>query len=66
VEAMRLLERQGVDVVTWFRLRDQPPEPSYAATNQSGLYLLSGEPKPSLQAFMSVRDRLSGRSSARR
>ncbi|MBE2314499.1 cellulase family glycosylhydrolase [Solirubrobacter sp. CPCC 204708] len=60
IEAMNVLERQHVEVVTWFRLRDQPPVPSFAATNQSGLYLVTGEPKPALAAFMSVRDRLSG------
>jgi hypothetical protein len=60
-DAMSVLERQGVNVVTWFRLRDQPPVPNFGSTNQSGLYLLTGEPKPALQAFMSVGDRLSGR-----
>lgn len=65
-DAFSVLERQGVDVATWFRLRDQPPVPSFGATNQSGLYLETGEPKPALYAFMSVRDRLSGRSSATR
>jgi hypothetical protein len=61
-DAMTVLERQGVDVVTWFRLRDQAPVPNFGLTNQSGLYLLTGEAKPALQAFMSVRDRLSGSS----
>ena len=50
-EALSVLRRQGVDVFTWFRIRDQAPVPSYAATNQSGLYLLSGEPKPALGAW---------------
>ncbi len=44
-QALSILWRQHVAVVTWFRMRDQPPVPSYAATNQSGVYLLSGEPK---------------------
>ena len=39
-------------VVTWFRIRDQAPVPSYGATNQSGVYLLAGEPKPSLAAWL--------------
>ena len=51
-QALAILWRQRVALVTWFRIRDQPPVPSFAATNQSGVYLLSGEPKPSLQAFV--------------
>lgn len=36
------LWRQGVEAVTWFGLRDQPPLPSYGATYKSGV-LLAGE-----------------------
>lgn len=50
-EAFYLLWRQGVDTITWFRIRDQLPEPSYAATNQSGVYLADGQPKPAQRAF---------------
>jgi hypothetical protein len=57
-EALSVLERQGTDVVTWFRIRDQAPVPSYAATNQSGLYLLSGEPKPALDAWVAGVNRI--------
>ena len=50
-EAFYLLWRQGVDTITWFRARDQLPEPSYAATNQSGVYLADGRPKLAQRAF---------------
>jgi hypothetical protein len=46
-----VLWKQGVDTVTWFQIRDQAPEPSFAATNQSGVYLRDGTPKLSQQAF---------------
>ena len=41
-EALYLLWRQGVDPITWFQIRDQLPVPSYAATNQSGVYFADG------------------------
>jgi hypothetical protein len=50
-QAFYVLWRQGVDTVLWFQVRDQPPNPSYAATNQSGVLYLDGSPKPSAQAF---------------
>jgi hypothetical protein len=50
-EAFYVLWRQGVDTVLWFQVRDQPPIPSYAATNQSGVLFLDGTPKPTAQAF---------------
>jgi hypothetical protein len=46
-----LLWRQGVDTITWFQIRDQLPQPSYAATNQSGIYFADGRPKPAQRAF---------------
>jgi hypothetical protein len=46
-----LLWRQGVDTITWFQIRDQLPQPSYAATNQSGVYFADGRPKPAQRAF---------------
>jgi hypothetical protein len=50
-ESLYLLWRQGVDTITWFQIRDQPPDPSYAATNQSGVYFLDGQAKPARRAF---------------
>jgi hypothetical protein len=50
-QAFYLLWRQGVDTITWFQIRDQLPQPSYAATNQSGVYLADGRPKPAQRAF---------------
>ncbi|MGO9959547.1 MAG: hypothetical protein ACLP50_26820 [Solirubrobacteraceae bacterium] len=58
VEQARWLEqtfaelwRQGVGVVLWYEIVDSPPDPSYADSSQSGVYLLDGQPKPSLTAF---------------
>lgn len=50
-EAFYLLWRQGVDTITWFQIRDQAPLPSFAATNQSGVYFGDGSPKPAAVAF---------------
>ncbi|MDX6682871.1 MAG: polysaccharide biosynthesis protein PslG [Solirubrobacteraceae bacterium] len=50
-QAFYLLWRQGVDTITWFQIRDQPPQPSYAASNQSGVYFADGRPKPAQRAF---------------
>jgi hypothetical protein len=45
------LWRQGVDTITWFRIVDSPPVPSYGDSNQSGIYRLSGKVKPARRAF---------------
>ncbi len=50
-EAMYVLWRQGVDTVLWFQIRDQAPEPSFAATYQSGVYFRDGRPKLTQRAF---------------
>jgi hypothetical protein len=50
-EAFYLLWRQGVDTITWFQIRDQLPQPSYAASNQSGIYFADGRAKPAQRAF---------------
>lgn len=50
-QALASVHRQGASVVTWFQIRDQAPEPSYAATNQSGVYFRDGRPKPAQTAF---------------
>ena len=46
-----LLARAGVDTIFWFQVGDQAPDPSFAATNQSGLYTLDGKAKPAQRAF---------------
>lgn len=50
-QAFYLLWKQGVDTITWFQVRDQLPNPSYAATVQSGIYFADGRPKPAQRAF---------------
>ncbi len=50
-ETFFVLWRQGVDLVTWFQIRDQAPDPSYGATYQSGIYLRDGRPKLAQRAF---------------
>lgn len=50
-EAFYLLWRQGVDTITWFQIRDQLPRPSYAESNQSGIYFADGRPKVAQRAF---------------
>ena len=50
-QSLFVLWKAGVDTVAWYRVIDQPPVPSYAATNQSGVFLLSGGAKPSATAF---------------
>lgn len=50
-QAFYLLWKQGVDTITWFQIRDQLPNPSYAATVQSGIYFADGRPKPAQRAF---------------
>ncbi len=50
-QAFASLYRQGARVITWFQIRDQAPEPSFAATNQSGVYFRDGRPKASQTAF---------------
>lgn len=50
-DALYVLWRAGVDTVTWFQIRDQAPEPSFALTNQSGVYFRDGRPKLAQRAF---------------
>jgi hypothetical protein len=50
-DSLFVLWKQGVDTVAWFQIRDQAPVPSYAATNQSGIYLRDGRPKLSARAY---------------
>lgn len=50
-QALYVLWKAGVDTVTWFRIVDQAPQPDFASTNQSGIYLRSGAAKPAATAF---------------
>lgn len=50
-DSLFVLWKQRVDHVFWFLVRDQPPNPSFAATRQSGIYFANGRPKPALRAF---------------
>jgi hypothetical protein len=54
--ALYVMWSQGVDVVTWYLLRDQAPTPSFATTYQSGIFERglqpsADTPKPSFTAF---------------
>lgn len=48
---LELLWSEGVGLVCWNTIVDQPPVPSYLMTSQSGVYFVDGRPKPTLRAF---------------
>lgn len=50
-EALYVAWKQKVDVLIWFLVGDQEPNPSYSATYQSGMYFADGRPKLGLRAF---------------
>ncbi|MGN6372917.1 MAG: hypothetical protein ACTHM1_07985 [Solirubrobacteraceae bacterium] len=50
-QSLALLWREGVSTAMWYLIVDAPPVPSYAASYQSGVYLIDGRPKPSATAF---------------
>jgi hypothetical protein len=50
-ETLYELWSEGVSVVTWYLIEDQPPIPDYADTYQSGMYYINGQPKPAQRAF---------------
>jgi hypothetical protein len=51
-QTLWLLWSQGVSVITWNTIVDQPPIPNYSSTSQSGIYFGDGQPKRELvQAF---------------
>ncbi|MGH2840272.1 MAG: hypothetical protein ACRDKY_05535, partial [Solirubrobacteraceae bacterium] len=50
-ETFYLLWRAGVDTITWFRILDAAPMPTFGETNQSGLLGLDGRPKVAARAF---------------
>lgn len=54
--AFYVLWKQGVNVITWWNMRDEAPTPSYAASLQSGIFFRGktpgkDKPKPSATAF---------------
>jgi hypothetical protein len=50
-EGLYVLWRQRVDTVLWYQVRDQPKGGGYEFSNQSGLYLVSGQPKRAQGAY---------------
>ena len=48
-DAFFVLWKQGVDTVTWYQTRDQPPP--YPASNQGGVFFRDGRAKPAARAF---------------
>jgi len=50
-QTFAVLSREGAQAIFWEQVGDQPPIPTYGATAQSGVYFLSGRPKPALTAF---------------
>lgn len=50
-QALYVLWRQKVSLVTWFRILDQERGRGYEFGNQSGTYLQGGKPKASARAF---------------
>ncbi|MGI8461915.1 MAG: hypothetical protein ACR2OC_09825 [Solirubrobacterales bacterium] len=50
-DAFQLFWHTGVDRVLWFQVRDAAPEPSAAASYQSGVFQSDGSPKPAARAF---------------
>jgi hypothetical protein len=50
-QTLELLSGEGVSLVTFDTIVDQPPDPSYFTTSQSGVYFVDGETKPTLTAF---------------
>jgi hypothetical protein len=50
-QTLALLWRQGVSLITWNTIVDEPPVPSYSVTSQAGMYFVDGQPKPALAAF---------------
>jgi hypothetical protein len=50
-QSLFLFWQQGVDLVTWYLIRDQPPGGPPASTSQTGVFYSSGKPKPAATAF---------------
>ncbi len=50
-QGLYVLWRQHVNTITWFQIRDQAPVPSYAVTNQSGVFFRDGKAKLAAVAY---------------
>jgi hypothetical protein len=50
-QAFYVLWRQRVRAVVWFLIRDQAPNPDFASTYQTGLFLRNGQAKPAYRAY---------------
>jgi hypothetical protein len=50
-QSFYVLWRSGVSNVLWYLVMDQPPVPSYEATQQTGVFLMNGVAKPAAQTF---------------
>lgn len=50
-ETLYLIWKQGGSAVVWLGLRDSAPNPTFASSHQSGMYLLDGRAKRSARAF---------------
>jgi hypothetical protein len=50
-ETFYVLWKQGVDTITWFKIRDDPKGAGYQFGNQSGTFLIDGTAKPSDASF---------------
>ncbi len=50
-QTMYVLWQQGVSTVLWLQIVDAPPIPSYAASNQGGMYYITGAAKPAALAL---------------
>ena len=50
-QTFSILSRAGAQAIFWEQVGDQPPIPTYGATNQSGVYFLNGRPKPAFTAY---------------
>jgi hypothetical protein len=50
-QSIYLFWKQDVSAVTWFLIRDLPPNPTYADSSETGMYFLSGKAKPAATAF---------------
>jgi len=50
-QAIETLWKQGVDVMTWFQVRDQAEGEGWQFGNQSGVFLRDGRPKRAATAF---------------
>jgi hypothetical protein len=45
-QTLYLLRAQGVPLIIWNQVGDQPPIPSHEEASESGVYFVSGSPKP--------------------